>query len=109
MCACVWGGGSLICAGGLGINSGALLRQPAWYILIDRRQTGGRNIMTERERFFFPPAAHRHGRGECKGAQTKRGLICEEELPLSDVSTFFLFVGEDADVSASPLSLLPTL
>lgn len=53
MSVCVWGGGSLICAGGLGINSGALLRQPAWYILIDRRQTGGRNKMTERERFFF--------------------------------------------------------
>lgn len=68
--------GSLICAGGLGINSGALLRQPAWYILIDRRQTGGRNKMTETERFFFPPApADRRGRGECKGAENKPGLI----------------------------------
>lgn len=90
----------MICAGGLGINSGALLRQPAWYILIDRRQTGGRNKMTERERFFFPPAADRDGRGECKGAQNKQGLSREEELPLGDASAFLLFV---AVASAPPL------
>ena len=60
------GAESLICAGGLGINSPRrpVFRQPAWYILIEQRQRGegGRNgiggrlksrdKMTERELFF---------------------------------------------------------
>lgn len=60
--------------------------------------------MTERERFFFPPAADRDGRGECKGAQNKQGLSREEELPLGDAAAFLLFV---AVASAPPLPLTP--